>query len=188
MPVDWGEVLNRLSKGDPITLSRLMPAVYEELRKIARRHLRRERPDHTLQTTALVNEVYMRFAGQTAVRWENRAHFMAAAAELMRRILIDHARAHCAAKRGGGVEPLSVEEATLLTEERGIDLLSLDEALRTLAAFDPRQSRIVELRFFGGMTVDEVAEVMSLSSATVKREWRIAKGWLLREIRRGRSA
>jgi RNA polymerase sigma factor (TIGR02999 family) len=175
MLVDW-------SRGDQQALAELMPLVYDELRQIAARYLRREHPGHTLQTTALVHEAYLRLIDQKHVNWQNRAHFFGIAAQMMRRILVDHARGQRTDKRGGGATKLSLDEAIGLAEEREVDLVALDDALTNLAAMDAQQSRIVELRFFGGLTVEEVAEVIGVSPATVKREWSMAKAWLYREL------
>jgi RNA polymerase sigma factor (TIGR02999 family) len=173
--VDW-------SNGSHEALARLMPLVYDELRLLASRHLRHERSDHTLQTTALVHEAYLRLIDQHRVSWQNRAHFFGIAAQMMRRILVDHARAQQADKRGGGAPKLSLDEAVAFAHEREVDFIALDRALTKLAALDPQQSRIVELRFFGGLTVEEVAEVLSISPATIKRDWSMAKAWLLLQI------
>ena len=172
-------LLKNSRSGDRAALDRLLPLIYDELRGLAASQLRRERPDHTLQATALVHEVYLRLVEQHSVDWRNRAHFFALAAEMMRRILVNHAQQHHAQKRGGHDTKLALDEAiSLAGEERPIDWLLLDEALKRLTALDPRQGRIVELRFFGGLTVEEVAEVLGVSEITVKREWRLAKAWL----------
>jgi RNA polymerase sigma factor (TIGR02999 family) len=173
--VDW-------SNGNQEALAKLMPLVYDELRRLAAGYLSRERPDHTLQATALVHEAYLRLIDQKRMRWQNRAHFIAIAAQFMRRILVDHARSHHYAKRGGGKPKLSLDEAVGLSKQTDLDLVALDDALNGLAEIDPQQSRIVELRFFGGLTVEETAEAMNLSVAKVKREWSTAKAWLLREL------
>ena len=165
--------------------ARLMPLVYGELRRLAKAYLRRERPDHTLQPTALVHEVYLRLVDQSRVEWQDRAHFYGIAAQMMRRILIDHARAHASGKRAGGARRLSLDEAALLPEERAADLLALDEALRLLTEKDERKGRVVELRFFGGLSVGEAAEVLGVHAATVERDWVVAKAWLYREMERG---
>jgi RNA polymerase sigma factor (TIGR02999 family) len=177
MLLDW-------SKGDREALSRLMPMVYDELRRIARRYLRREREGHTLQTTALVHEAYFRLIDQQRVSWQNRSHFFGIAAQMMRRILVDYARGQQAEKRGGEVAKLSLDEAIEIADQREVDLIALDDALDALAQLDEQQSRIVELRFFGGLTVEETAEVVGASPATVKRDWSMAKAWLLRELSR----
>ena len=181
MLIDWGN-------GRQEVLAQLMPVVYNELRRLARRYLRRERPDHTLQATALVHEAYLRLIDQKDVQWQNRVHFFSIAAEAMRRILVEHARGHQAIKRGGGREKLVLDEAIGLAQARAVDLIRLDNALTSLAAIDAQQSRIVELRYFGGLTIEETAEVLGISPATVKREWHIAKMWLQREIRKGGAA
>ena len=173
--VDWG-------KGDKQALDGLMPLVYDELHRIASRYLRRERQGHTLQTTALINEAYLRIVDQNRVNWQNRAHFFGVAAQIMRRILIDHARSHLYAKRGGGAQKLTLDEAIATPQERDLDLVALDDALTTLAEIDPQQSRIIELRFFGGLTIEETAEALSISPATVKRDWNMARAWLYGEI------
>lgn len=173
--IDW-------NNGQQEALERLMPLVYGELRRIAGRYLRKERQDHTLQTTALVHEAYIRLIDQNQANWQNRAQFFGVAAQMMRRILVDHARGHAADKRGGGVAKLSLDEAIEIAEQREVDLIALDDALTQLAQLDEQQCRVVELRFFGGLTVEEVAEVMKLSPATIKREWSMAKAWLHREL------
>ena len=179
------EMLHDWSKGDREVLDKLIPIVYGELRRQAARYLRRERPGHTLQTTALIHEAYIRLIDQKNVRWQNRAHFFAIAAQLMRRILVDHARSRQAAKRGGSDIKLPLEEAIIASEGREVDLVALDEALKRLAAIDPQQSRVVELRFFSGLNVEETAEVLEVSPRTVKRDWNVAKAWLRREISEG---
>ncbi len=158
--------------------------LYDELRRLAGRHLARERPDITLQPTELVHEAYMRLVGQRTVDWNNRSHFFGMAAEMMRRILLNHAHAHAAAKRGGGQSPVTLSDTNDVGYEPDVDLVALDDALTALAAFDARQARVVELRFFGGLGVEETADVMSISPATVKREWATAKLWLRREMLR----
>jgi RNA polymerase sigma factor (TIGR02999 family) len=175
MLIDW-------SGGDRQAPEKLMPLVYEELRQLARQYLQRERPDHTLQATGLVHEAYLRLVDQSTTTWQNRAHFFGVAAQVMRRILVDYARSHRAEKRGGGWDKLAFDEALAPSAERSIDLVALDDALKDLLALDPRQSQIVELRFFGGLTNEEVGEVLDVSPRTVKREWRMAKAWLRREI------
>ena len=161
-----------------------MPVVYAELKRLARWHLARER-GHTLQPTALVHEAYLKLVDQRAVEWQNRAHFFGIAARLMRRIVMQRARRTRAAKRGGGAVDVSIDDATILSDERAADLIALDDALTRLAAMDPRQSRIVELRFFGGLSVEEIGAVLGISAGTVKREWRTAKAWLHKEVARG---
>ena len=171
--------------GDQEALERLTPLVYGELRRMAHRFMLRERPDHTLQSSALVNEAYIRLIDCRQVGWQNRAHFFGIAAQMMRQILIDHARSHARAKRGGALRQVSFEETALVSEERAAELIALDDALTSLAAFDLSKSRIVELRFFGGLTNEEVGEVMGMSLRTIEREWRKAKAWLRREISKG---
>ena len=173
--VDWGN-------GDKAALDKLIPLVYDELRRLARYYMRRERAGHTLQTTALVNEAYMRLVDQRAVRWQNRAHFFAIAAQFMRRILVDRARKRHNSKRGGDVRKVSLDQAAVVSQERAADLIALDDALTNLEAIDQRKSKVVELRFFGGLNIEETAEVMAISPATVQREWSMAKAWLYREI------
>jgi RNA polymerase sigma factor (TIGR02999 family) len=163
----------------------LLPLVYAELRRLAASYLRRERPDHTLQPTALVHEAYLRLVDQTQARWQNRAHFLGVAAQMMRRILVDHARGHRAEKRGGDFQILSLDENIDVSGERAADLVALDEALKRLAELDPQKSRVVELRFFGGLSVEETAEVLGVSAPTVKRQWRMAKAWLYGQVQKG---
>lgn len=172
------------SAGDREALDKLLPLVEHELRRLARRQMSRERPDHTLQTTALVNEAYLKLIDQREVRWQNRAHFFAIAARMMRRILIDHARRHAHQKRGGGARKVELDEAATLTAERAWELVALDEALDTLATMDARKGRVVELRYFGGLSVEEIGEVLSVSPDTVTRDWRRARAWLHRELQR----
>ena len=175
--VDW-------SRGDPGALDSLLPLVYDELYRLAEHYMRRERFDHTLQPTALVNEAYLRLVDQTRVRWRNRAHFIGVAAQLMRRVTVKHAERHRAAKRGGGVLKVPFDEAATATKASEEDVIALDEAMERLRELDPRQSRIVELRFFGGLTGREMAEVLGVSPSTIDREWRLARAWLRRELRR----
>ncbi len=170
------------NRGEPEALDALLPLVYEELRRVAAHYMRRERADHTLQATALVNEAYLRLIEVKRVRWENRAHFFAMASRLMRRILVDAARSRDYQKRGGGAPMLSLDEALIVPCEPGDDLVALDEALNALAAVDVRKSQVVEMRFFGGLDIDETAEALHVSRDTVKRDWRVAKLWLLREL------
>jgi len=184
-PSNVTQMLHDWSDGDREAFDKLVPIVYEELRRQAVRYLRRERPGHTLQTTALIHEAYIRLIDQTNVRWQNRAHFFGIAAQLMRRILVDHARSRQAAKRGGSDIKVPLEEAIIASEGREVDLVALDEALERLAAIDPQQSRVVELKFFSGLSVEETAEVLGISPRTVKRDWNVAKGWLRREISEG---
>lgn len=174
--IDWG-------KGDQAALDKLMPLVYAELRRLATNYLRRERMDHTLQPTALVNEAYLKLVGQKNAKWQNRAHFFAISAQLMRRILVDHARRHQAEKRGGtGQQRLSITSAEDLVAKPAVDVLALNEALEELSIMDPQQGRIVELKFFGGLSIDETAEVLGISHATVEREWKSARAWLRRQL------
>ena len=176
------QLLLEAKGGDRGALDRLMPLVYNELRRLAESYLRSERQDHTLQATALVNEAYLRLIDQKTVNWQNRAQFFGLAAKMMRRILVNHAEAHHAAKRGGYAEKLSLDEAVSFFESEQVDLLALNTALNRLSTLDERQSEIIELRFFGGLTIDEIAEMLQISPATVKREWNMAKAWLKREI------
>jgi RNA polymerase sigma factor (TIGR02999 family) len=170
------------SNGDESALERLIPLVHSELRRLAKRYMRRERPGHTLQTTALVNEAYVRLIDAGRVKWQDRAHFLAISARLMRRILVDYARSRNYVKRGGEARHVALEEAAVYSEDRAPDLIALDDVLRALAETDPRKSQIVELRFFGGLSVEETAEVLKVSPDTVGRDWRLAKAWLLREL------
>jgi len=168
------------SNGDKSALEKLIPLVSTELRRLARHYMAKERADHTLQTSALINEAYLRLVNQRTVEWQNRAHFFAVSAEIMRHILIDHARSYQYEKRGAGAQKMALDEVATLSYQRAKELVDLDDALTELAAFDPRQSQIVELRFFGGLSLEEIAEVMDISLATVKRELRTAKLWLQR--------
>jgi RNA polymerase sigma-70 factor, ECF subfamily len=170
--------------GDRAALDKLTPLVYAELRRLASHYLRRERKDHTLQGTALVHEAYIKLIGHSEPEWQNRAHFFGVAARLMRQILVDHARRRRAAKRGGGAHDVSLEEAAVFSDERASELVALDDALECLADFDPRKSRIVELRYFGGLSIEEIGEVEGISVATVRRQMRLAEAWLHREMRR----
>ena len=179
------ELLAAWGHGDRAALDELMPVVYDELRRLAKNHLRKERPDHTLQTTALVHEAYLRLVDQKSVNWQNRAQFFGIAAQMMRRILINHAKERQAKKRQGYATKVSLDEAVSFFEKREVDLMVLDEALNDLAALDPQQTRIVELRFFGGLTIDEVSAVLGISPATTKREWDSAKLWLRRQLNLG---
>ena len=177
------QLLIEWSNGDKAALDKLMPLIYDELRRLAHHYMSRERPGHTLQTTALVDEAYVRLVNRRRVHWQNRAHFFGIAAHLMRSILVDHARSHAYAKRGGGARKVSLDEAMVVSQERAAEVVALDDALKQLAEFDSRQSRIVEMRFFAGLTIEETAEVLSLSPATVKREWSTAKAWLYHELK-----
>ncbi|MFL6447339.1 MAG: sigma-70 family RNA polymerase sigma factor [Bryobacteraceae bacterium] len=183
-PQDVTGLLVRWRTGDREALDALTPLVYDELRRLAKSYLRRERPDHTLDGTALVHEAYMRLVDQRNVEWRNRNHFFALAAELIRRILVDHARARIAAKRGGANVKLSLDEALAPADEKDLNILALDDALAALGKADPQQSRIVELRYFAGLTIEETADVMEISPATVKRDWTTAKAFLKREMLR----
>jgi len=176
------DLLVSYRRGDKESLDKLMPAVYDELRRQAARYLRREQPGHTLQTTALIHEAYVRLVDQHNVQWQNRAHFFGIAAQMMRRILVDHARTKKRAKRGGSDIRVSLDDATVAVKGQDLDVVAVDEALTRLAKIDEQQSRVVELRFFSGLTVEETAEVMGISPATVKRDWSMAKAWLHREL------
>jgi len=176
------ELLLKWSGGDKTALDHLIPLVYPELRRLARRYMRLEAAVHTLQTSALINEAYLRLVNQKGVEWQDRAHFFAVAAQVMRHILIDHARSHRYGKRGAGAQHVALDDVAIVSEQRAAEFLALDEALTNLATVDERKCKIVELRFFGGLTVDEIAEVMKISPITVKREWRAAKAWLNLEI------
>jgi len=183
-PAPVTDLLMAWGRGDESALSRLMPLVQEELHRLARREMRGERPGHTLQTTALVNEAFVRLIDAQRVRWQDRAHFFALSARLMRRILVDHARSRQYLKRGGGARQITLDEALVVSAERSADLVALDDALQALAAVDARKSQVIEMRFFGGLTVEETAEALHISAETVMRDWRFAKVWLLRELRR----
>jgi RNA polymerase sigma factor (TIGR02999 family) len=173
------------SDGDQAALEKLMPLVYAELHRLARRYMRREHAGHTLRTSALVNEAYLRLIDARGVHWQNRTHFFAVSAQIMRRILVVFARAKQNLKRGTGARQVTLDEALIVSSERGSDLLALDEALETLALLDPRQSRVVELRYFGGLNEEEVAEVLKVSPRTVRHDWSMARGWLYRELNCG---
>ncbi len=181
---DVTQLLLNWSKGDQAALEELMPLVYNELRRLASAYLRRERPNHTLQSTALVHEAFMRLVNQQEVQWQSRAHFFAIAAQMIRRILVDHARSQRAEKRGSGAVKLELDAALAIPLKTDVDLVLLNDALDRLAEMDPRQSRLVELRFFAGLSIEETAQVMQLSPATIKREWNAARAWLFREISR----
>ncbi len=181
-PHEVTQLLVAWSNGDRGALEKLMPLVYDELRRLARRYMNREPAGHTLQTTALVNEAYLRLIEQKEVKWQNRAHFFAISAQLMRRILVSMARARQADKRGGEARQVSLDEAMVFSEERAAELVALDDAMNELAALDPRRSRVVELRYFGGLSVEETAEVLQVSPDTVMREWKRAKAWLYSEL------
>jgi len=175
--IDW-------SQGEAKALAELTPLVYDELRRLASRYMSHERPNHTLQTTALVHEAYLRLVDQNRVHWQNRAHFFGIAAQMMRRILVDHARSHRYAKRGGGAPVVSIDDVAVMSKERAAELVELDEALASLAAVDPRKARVVEMRFFAGLTEEEIAEVLHVAPNTVQRDWTMAKAWLRREMQR----
>lgn len=183
-PQNVTQLLIAWNNGDKEALDKLVPIVYDELRRQAARYLRRERPGHTLQTTALIHEAYLRLIDQKSVQWQNRAQFFGIAAQMMRRILVDHARTKHRAKRGGSDIRVSLTNATSVTKDPDLDLVELDEALNRLAEIDPQQSKIVELRFFSGLNVEETAAALQISPATVKRDWKVAKAWLYREISR----
>src|ERR1051326_1638786 len=176
------QLLIAWSKGDQVARDELMPLVYEELHRLAHRYMNRERPGHTLQTSALVNEAFIKLIDQTNVEWQSRAHFFGLAAHLMRRILVDHARNRQYQKRGGAVQRVSFEEALIVSQERVDEVVALDDALKDLARFDQRKSQIVELRFFGGLSIDETAELLKVSPGTVMRDWTLAKAWLRKQI------
>ena len=178
-------LLGRLTAGDSSAAAEVVPLIYEELRRLAAHYMARERPEHTLQTTALVHEAYLRLVDHRQATWRNRAHFFGAAAQVMRRILVDHARARQAGKRRGDAPHLSLDETPALSGEPSDELVRLDEALSRLEKMDPRQSRVIELRFFAGLNVEETAEVMGISPKTVKRDWSVARAWLHRELRGG---
>ena len=177
------ELLHHWRQGDQDAREELIPLIYDELRRVARNYLRNERPDHTLQSGALVHEAYLRLRGENAPHWKNRAHFFGVAAQVMRHILVDHARTRRAAKRGGGVPPLTLESHAVAPQFQEVDLLALDDALNRLAKLDALQSRLIELRFFGGLSIVDTAKVLNTSPATVKREWATARAWLQRELR-----
>jgi len=181
-PHEITQLLEDWSNGNQAALDKLYPLVYEELRRMARRYMSRERKDHTLQTTALINEAYLRLVDQKHVHWQNRAHFFGISAQIMRRILIDHARRYAYTKRGAGAQRISLDEAAVVAKGRATELLSLDEALNSLAEIDPRRSRVVELRFFGGLDNDEIAAVLKISPNTVIRDWNLARAWLYQEL------
>ena len=173
--MDWG-------KGNQTAAEKLMPLVYEELHRLAHQYMNKERPGHTLQTSALVNEAYLRLIDQKQVHWQNRAQFFGIAAQLMRRILVDYARSRSYQKRGGEARQVELDEAMIVSQERAADVIALDDALKSLAEFDARKSQIVELRFFGGLTIDETAQVLEVSPGTVMRDWTLAKAWLRKDI------
>jgi RNA polymerase sigma-70 factor (ECF subfamily) len=176
-------LLAELTKGNKDAASKLIPLVYDELRRLASGYMRRERGDHTLQATALVHEAYLKLVEQRSVDWQSRAHFFGIAAQVMRRILVDHARGHLREKRGGGERTVPIDEALVFAPEQSLELVKLDEALERLTKLDPRQGKIVELRFFGGLTVEQAADLLGISQKTVKRDWSMAKAWLHGEVR-----
>ena len=176
------KLLHGWQGGDPAALDALLPVVYRELRRLAHCELRKERPDHTLQSAALVNEAYLRLFRMQPPRWENRTHFFAIAAHLMRQILVDYARRHRASKRGSGLGMLTLDHVDALSQRKEMDVIAIDDALHALAEVDPRQSRVVELRFFAGLSLEEISEVMGIATATVQRDWTAARAWLYREI------
>jgi RNA polymerase sigma factor (TIGR02999 family) len=182
------KLLDNWHQGDQKARDELIPLVYEELRRMARQRLWRQRPDHTLQSAALVNEAYLRLVQQKSPEWQNRAHFFGVAAQMMRNILVDYARQRLAVKRGGGAQRVTLETEFGPARQPEIDLLALDEGLKKLASLDAQQSRLVELRYFGGLSIEETAEAMGISPATVKREWATARAWLKRELKRNRGA
>ena len=176
------QLLAEWSDGNQSALDELYPLVYEELHKLARRYMSRERKGHTLQTTALINEAYVRLVDQKNVHWANRSHFFAISAQIMRRILIDHARRHAYAKRGGGAQQVSLEEVAIVAREQSSEILRLDEALKILAKMDPRRCHVVELRYFGGLSNEEIAGVLKVSENTVTRDWNLARAWLYQQL------
>jgi RNA polymerase sigma factor (TIGR02999 family) len=179
---DVTDLLRAWSEGDHTALEKLMPLVYDELHRLAHHYMSCEKPGHLLQTTALVNEAYLRLIDASQVSWQNRAHFFAISAQLMRRILVEFARSRRRQKRGAGIAPTCLDEGLMVSVEPGVDLMSLDEALKALAAINPRQSQVVELRFFGGLSVEQTAEVLKVSPETVMRDWKLTKAWLLRAM------
>ena len=183
LPGDVTRLLLAWSNGDRDALEGLIPVVYGELRRIAARYFRHERPDHTLQPTGLVHEAYFKLIDQDHARWQNRAQFFGVAAQLMRRILVDHARTRVAAKRGGGMTPITLIDVAEASSPRGVDVIVLDDALTRVTSLYPGQGRLVELRYFGGLTIEETGEAMGISPATVKRQWMVARAWLLRDLK-----
>jgi RNA polymerase sigma factor (TIGR02999 family) len=182
-PQDVTQLLVAWSQGEKAALEKLMPLMYKELRQLAHRYMSRERPDHTLQTTALVNEAYLRLVDASKVRWQNRAHFLAISAQVMRRVPVEMARSRQCLKRGNDAQKVSLDEALAVSQEKSTDLVALDEALTELAVVDPRKSQVVELRFFGGLSAEETAQMLNVSPDTVLRDWKLAKVWLVREIK-----
>ena len=184
-PEEVSQLLRDWSNGDQAALDKVVPVVYQELRRLAHHYMRRERPGQTLQTTALVNEAYLRLADYKKMRWQSRAHFFAVAAQVMRRILVEQARSKNFAKRGGGAEKISLDETAIVSAGRSAEVFAVDDALTELESWDARKGRIVELRFFGGLSIEETAEVLKVSPTTVQREWRSAKAWLYKAISEG---
>lgn len=184
LPHELTQLLNEWGSGDQAALEKLMPLVYAELHRLASREMRRQNPEHTLQTTALIHEAYLRIAGVSAMHWKNRNHFFGAAAKAMRHVLVDHARAKRSTKRGGGSRVALLEEGIVIADDRWVGLIGLDEALTNLAQLHPRQSEVVELRFFGGFSVEETAEILNVSPETVMLDWRAAKAWLHAQLAR----
>ena len=176
-------LLRRWRDGDEAALNKLTPLVYDELHRLAHNYIRRERPGHTLQTTALVNEAYVRLVDQNSVDWQNRAHFFGVAAQVMRHILVDYARQQTAVKRGGGVERFNLDEGLIISKESAAELVALDEALKALSNLYPRRSKVLELRYFGGLNNKEASEILNVSETTIERDWRFARAWLFREMR-----
>jgi RNA polymerase sigma factor (TIGR02999 family) len=185
---DVTQLLKAWSSGEQDALEKLVPLVHDELHRLAHRYMVREKAGHTLQTTALLNEAYMRLVDASRVEWQNRAHFYAISANLMRRILVDFARSRGYQKRGGGIVKVEFDGERIPSPPQGADLVAIDDALTALAQFDPREAKVVELRFFGGLSEEETAEVLGVSSRTVKRDWALAKAWLTRELKRGRNS
>jgi RNA polymerase sigma-70 factor, ECF subfamily len=185
--LDVTVLLKEISSGNRDALAKLVPVVYDELRRLAAYYMHQERSDHTLQATALVHEAYLRLVDQRHVDWKNRNHFFGVAAQLMRRVLLMHAREHQAAKRGGGAQKVSLDETAIFSPAQAEELVALDELLTRLAALDPQQARVVEFRFFAGLSVEETAELMNISTSTIKRDWAMAKAWLAREMGRQRG-
>jgi RNA polymerase sigma-70 factor, ECF subfamily len=185
MGADQGEVtilLRAMQSGDPTASEKLLPLVYNELHRLAKSYMRRERPNHTLQPTALINETYLRLTGDT-INWQNRAHFVGVAANIMRRVLVDHARAHKAGIRGGNLQRVEFEEGIAISKERSTEMLLLDDALNKLEEVNPRQAKVVELRYFGGLSVEEIAAILNIGPRSVEREWASARAWLFERIR-----
>lgn len=185
VPEEVSQLLLDWSKGDDTALNKLIPVIYQELQRLAHHYMRQERVEHTLQTTALVNEAYMRLVSYQMIQWQGRTHFFAVAAQAMRRILVEHARGRASVKRGGGMQKVSLDETAIVSEAKAAELIAVDDALNRLEAWDPRKSKIVELRFFGGLSIDETAEALKISPTTVQREWRSAKAWLYRALSEG---